>query len=68
MRQAGDFVAYAGSRERGIEAAQAADVVFARAALWERLRDDHPRVVPFETFHDVVAVLEREAEGWTGER
>lgn len=64
FRDGGDFVAYAGDGASDVEAARLSPVVFARDTLWERLRDEHPRILPFETFHDVVAVLDREAAGW----
>jgi 2-hydroxy-3-keto-5-methylthiopentenyl-1-phosphate phosphatase len=64
FRSAGDFVVYAGDGESDVEAARMASAVFARSTLWERLKTEHPRIYPFETFHDVVAVLNREAAGW----
>jgi len=64
FKQAGDFVVYAGDGASDVEAARLAPVVFARGTLWERLTDEHPHIYGFETFHDVVAVLDREAEAW----
>lgn len=64
FKGAGDFVVYVGDGESDVEAARLAPVVFARDTLWRRLKDEHPRIFPFETFDDVVAVLEREGEGW----
>lgn len=64
FQAAGDFVVYAGDGESDVEAARLAGAVFARSTLWERLNGEHPRVYPFESFHDVTAVLEREAAGW----
>jgi len=64
FKGAGDFVAYIGDGESDVEAARLAPVVFARDTLWERLKNEYTRIYPFETFHDVVAVLDREAEGW----
>ncbi len=63
-RAAGDFVVYAGDGASDVAAARLAPVVFARSTLWERLKDEHTRIYPFETFHEVVAVLEKEAAGW----
>ena len=64
FRDAGDFVVYIGDGESDVPAARLAPVVFARSTLFERLAGEHPRLFPFETFDDVVAVLEREAESW----
>lgn len=64
FRSAGDFVVYAGDGVSDVEAARLARAVFARDTLWERLNDEHPRIYPFETFHDVIAVLDREADAW----
>jgi 2-hydroxy-3-keto-5-methylthiopentenyl-1-phosphate phosphatase len=64
FRGAADFVVYVGDGASDVEAARLAQVVFARSTLWERLKDEHPRIYPFETFNDVTAVLEREAEAW----
>jgi 2-hydroxy-3-keto-5-methylthiopentenyl-1-phosphate phosphatase len=66
FRDAGDFVAYVGDGASDEAAARMAPVVFARSTLLERLSGAHARVFPFETFHDVVAVLERDAAGWLG--
>jgi 2-hydroxy-3-keto-5-methylthiopentenyl-1-phosphate phosphatase len=67
FRDAGDFVAYAGDGASDVAAARLAGAVFARDTLWERLKDEHPRIFHFETFDDVVAVLEREAAAWPGQ-
>jgi 2-hydroxy-3-keto-5-methylthiopentenyl-1-phosphate phosphatase len=64
FRDAGDFIVYVGDGTSDVEAARLAPVVFARETLWERLKDEHPHIYAFETFHDVIAVLEREADGW----
>jgi len=64
FRGAGDFVTYVGDGASDVEAARLAHVVFARSTLLERLKDVHPRIYPFETFRDVIAVLDREAEAW----
>jgi len=60
----GDFVAYVGDGTSDIEAARRAQAVFARDTLLRALDGVHPRIYPFETFHDVVDVLEREADSW----
>jgi len=62
FRGAGDFVVYVGDGASDVEAALLAPVVFARSTLLERLTGGHPHVSPFESFDDVVAVLDREAE------
>lgn len=67
FRDAGDFVAYVGDGASDVEAAGLAPVVFARDTLLARLAHARPRVYPFETFHDVIAVLDREAEAWLAE-
>ena len=64
FRAAGDFVAYAGDGASDVEAARMAPAVFARDTLLERLEAEHPRLFPFETFHDIIAVLERESGRW----
>jgi 2-hydroxy-3-keto-5-methylthiopentenyl-1-phosphate phosphatase len=63
FKNAGDFVVM-GDGTSDVEAARLAPVVFGRDTLWERLKDEHPRIYPFETFHDVIVVLEREATSW----
>ena len=60
----GDFVVYIGDGESDVEAANMAPAVLARSTLLERLNGTHPRVFPFETFHDAVGVLEKESDGW----
>ena len=60
----GDFVVYVGDGASDIEAARLARVVFARDTLLRALEEVHPRIYPFETFNDIVAVLEKEADGW----
>jgi 2-hydroxy-3-keto-5-methylthiopentenyl-1-phosphate phosphatase len=57
-------VAYAGDGASDVEPASIAGAVFARSTLLDRLRGRREHVFPFETFHDVVSVLEREARGW----
>lgn len=64
FRDAGDFVAYAGDGRSDIAAARLAPVAFARSTLLEALDGVHPRVYAFETFDDVTAVLDREADAW----
>lgn len=64
FRNAGDFVVYVGDGTSDVDPARLAAVVFGRDALWERLKDEHPAIYPFGTFHDVIAVLDREADGW----
>jgi HAD superfamily phosphoserine phosphatase-like hydrolase len=44
-----------------------APAAFARDTLWEHLKDEHPRIYPFETFEDVRSVLEREGPTWLAE-
>lgn len=60
----GDFVAYLGDGASDVEAAKLAQAVFARDTLLRVLGGTRPRVYPFETLHDVKAVLERESRGW----
>ncbi len=64
FKNAGDFVVYAGDGVSDVEPASMAAAVFARGELWTRLKDTHPRIYPFETFGEVVAILDREAGGW----
>jgi 2-hydroxy-3-keto-5-methylthiopentenyl-1-phosphate phosphatase len=64
FRAAGDLVVYAGDGSSDIAAAGLAHAVFARSTLFERLRGARPRVFAFETFHDVIATLDKEAGGW----
>jgi 2-hydroxy-3-keto-5-methylthiopentenyl-1-phosphate phosphatase len=64
FQDAGDFVVYVGDGKSDIEPARSARAVFARSTLLEQLEGEHPRLYPFETFHDVVAVLERDAAAW----
>lgn len=64
FKNAGDFVACMGDGSSDIEPANLAAAVFARDQLWSQLKDAHPRIYPFETFHDVIDVLDREARGW----
>lgn len=66
FRRAGDFVAYVGDGASDLEAATLAPVVFARSTLLERLNGARECVFGFETFNDVVAVLQREGGGWRG--
>lgn len=65
FQNAGDFVAYAGDGASDVPAARMAQAVFARDTLLQRLRTEHPRIRPFETFNDIVAVLEAESASWT---
>jgi len=64
FRNAGDFVVYVGDGASDVEAARLAPAVFARDTLWQRLHGEHERIFPFEDFHDVRAVLEREGAQW----
>ena len=64
FKGAGDFVVYVGDGQSDVEAARLAAAVFARDTLWEQLKESHPRIYAFETFHDVTAVLNAEAETW----
>ncbi len=64
FRAAGDFVAYVGDGASDVSAANLAAAVFARSTLLSELEGRHARVRPFETFHDIVATLEREAPEW----
>lgn len=63
FRNAGDFVVYCGDGTSDIAAARLAGVVFARDALLRGLGGE-PRVYPFDSFHDVVTVLDAESEAW----
>lgn len=65
FQNAGDFVAYAGDGASDVPAARMAQAVFARDTLLARLEPEHPRIRPFETFNDIVAVLEAESASWT---
>lgn len=67
FQNAGDFVAYAGDGASDVPAARMAQAVFARDTLLARLEPEHPRIRPFETFNDIVAVLEAESASWTVE-
>lgn len=67
FQNAGDFVAYAGDGASDVPAARLAQAVFARDTLLARLEPEHPRIRPFETFNDIVAVLEAESASWTVE-
>jgi len=60
----GDFVAYIGDGPSDVEPATLSDAVFARAELLEQMQTTHPRVRPFETFHDVRGVLAAESDAW----
>ncbi|MFN0093739.1 MAG: HAD-IB family phosphatase [Dehalococcoidia bacterium] len=64
FREAGDLVVYAGDGASDVEAARLAHAVFARSTLLERLDGARERVFPFETFGDVVTILEQEGERW----
>ncbi len=64
FQNSGDFVAYVGDGASDVPAARLAQAVFARDTLLARLGGEHPRIWPFETFHDIVAVLEAESRHW----
>lgn len=64
LKAAGDLVVYIGDGASDVEAARLAPVVFARDTLLARLEGRHERVFPFETFTDVVEVLQQEADSW----
>lgn len=64
FKNAGDFVVYAGDGASDVPPADLARAVFARGRLWTGLKDVHPRIYPFETFHDVITVLDRDASDW----
>jgi len=64
FRGAGDFVAYVGDGASDVAAARLAPVVFARSTLLEELAGTRERVFGFETFGDVMEVLERDAGSW----
>jgi len=59
LKNTGDVVTYIGDGASDVGAAMLAERVFARSTLLERLTGAHPDVRPFETFHDVVASLNR---------
>jgi 2-hydroxy-3-keto-5-methylthiopentenyl-1-phosphate phosphatase len=63
-REAGDALVWIGDGRSDAPAAALSDAVFARSVLLDELTGTREQVFPFETFHDVVEVLEREAEGW----
>lgn len=63
-RDQGDFVCYVGSGLDGAEAARLADAVFARDELQATLHESERPLHTFNTFHDVTAILERDAERW----
>jgi 2-hydroxy-3-keto-5-methylthiopentenyl-1-phosphate phosphatase len=65
FRDLGDVVVYVGDGASDVAAARLAPVVFARSTLQERLAGEHPGLYPFETFHDIIPVLEREATRWS---
>jgi 2-hydroxy-3-keto-5-methylthiopentenyl-1-phosphate phosphatase len=67
FREAGDTLVWVGDGRSDVTSAALSDSVFARSVLLEELATARDRVFPFETFHDVVAVLEREAAGWSSE-
>lgn len=64
FHQAGDFVTWVGDGDGDVAPARESEAVFARAHLWDALKDRHARIYPFETFHDVIAVLDREGAQW----
>ena len=59
FKNTGDVVCYVGAGESDVQAALLAERVFARGTLLERLEGVHPDVRPFDTFHDVVASLNK---------
>lgn len=63
-REHGDFVAFVGDGPSDVAPARLAHAVFARDTLWETLSRAIDRIHPFETFHDVVTILERDANAW----
>jgi 2-hydroxy-3-keto-5-methylthiopentenyl-1-phosphate phosphatase len=63
-RDQGDFVAYVGDGRSDVAPARISQAVFARDLLLETLADEHPQLHRFETFHDVVAILDRDASTW----
>jgi 2,3-diketo-5-methylthio-1-phosphopentane phosphatase len=64
LRNAGDFVVYVGDGASDVQPAKLASAVFARDTLLARLDGAHERIYPFETFTDIVTVMDREAEAW----
>lgn len=64
FREAGDTLIWIGDGRSDIPSAALSDAVFARSVLLEDLAGTRERVFPFETFHDVVDVLERESKRW----
>lgn len=63
-RDLGDTLVWVGDGPNDVAPARISTAVFARETLWDELNGAHDRVYAFETFHDVVAVLEREGAGW----
>jgi 2-hydroxy-3-keto-5-methylthiopentenyl-1-phosphate phosphatase len=68
FREAGDTLIWIGDGRSDAPSAGVSDAVFARSVLLDDLRGTRERVFPFETFHDVVVVLEREAADWAAVR
>ena len=64
FRSAGDFVAYAGDGASDVDAAKLARRVFARSTLLEKTTGTVPEPYPFDTFHDIIEVLNLEAGAW----
>ncbi len=64
FREVGDTLIWIGDGRSDAPSAALSDAVFARSVLWDEMRGTHERVFPFETFHDVREVLEREADQW----
>ncbi len=64
FREVGDTLVWVGDGRSDVPAASLSDAVFARSVLWDEMQGTRDRVFPFETFHDVRAVLEREAGRW----
>lgn len=63
-RDAGDALLWVGDGKSDRPPADLSDAVFARSALLEALEGNRERVYAFETFHDVVEVLEQEGREW----
>lgn len=63
-REQSDFVAYVGDGPSDIAPARLSQAVFARDALLDALDGTHSCVHPFETFHDITTILDRDADTW----
>ncbi|GAB4320995.1 MAG: hypothetical protein Kow0010_01130 [Dehalococcoidia bacterium] len=64
FRRAGDFVAYVGADPAGSEAAQLAQVTFARDGLLHALGGPDGRIREWTSLRDVKDALDREGEAW----